>query len=126
MRELKQKRIIRRIFFSRVTIVVLVGMLLFLMSATWGVYGKYRETAVNRDNAERALTDLQVREERLTAEIARLGSDRAIEQEIRENFGLAREGEEVIIIVPSDEIEAPPSERSPNGLMSRLWQKLWD
>ena len=99
MRELREKRRVQRTLYSKVIIGILVVALFFVLSATWGVYEKYRETKENRDIAEQELLKFEERERNIKDEIARLKTERGVEEEIREKFGFVKEGEGVIVIV---------------------------
>ena len=99
MRELREKRRVQRTLYSKVIIGILVVALFFVLSATWGVYGKYLETKENRDIAEQELLKFEERERNIKDEIARLKTERGVEEDIREKFGFVKEGEGVIVIV---------------------------
>ncbi len=83
---------------------VIIGFLLlvafWLMSLIWGLVGK-AHIAVNE--ARRAQDDYQALDERrraLEADIAELATERGKDTAIRTSFGVARPGEEVIVVVP--------------------------
>jgi len=102
-----QKKTFRRVLYSKGAVVVLGIALLFGFRATWGVYQKEREARANVVDAREELTELQDRERFLREEIARLSTERGVEEEIRKKFPVAKEGEEVAIIVdaPLAEVE---------------------
>lgn len=94
-----QRRRLKRLLSSPVTAVVFLVVAAFLLHATWGVYKKERESRLNRERAEELLGTLQAREKTLAGDIEKLKTDRGLEEEIRERFPVAREGEEVVVIV---------------------------
>ncbi len=106
MREIVKKRQVRRLVFSYMTAGVSAILLVLGVSATWGVYGKYRETERVRQSVEAHVAALDARKDQLTSSIDRLTTERGVEKEIRERFGFVREGEEVIMIV--DEASGTP------------------
>lgn len=55
--------------------------------------------------AEASVIELEERKERLSEEIQHLETKEGVEEEIRENFGFAKEGERVVIIVEGEEVE---------------------
>lgn len=120
MRELKEKRRIRKFLFSKVTIGVLLVIFSLLLSATWSVFGKYQETKGNKENAERSLIRLIEQATHLESEIVRLNTDRGIEEEIRNNFGFVKEDEQVIIIVHNDPLSDEDQSRKRRGFFSRI------
>ncbi len=72
---------------------------LFLGNATWNVYQKYSEARGNERIVSNELRKLQERERDLSADIERLNTERGVEEELRKRFGVAKKGEEVMIIV---------------------------
>lgn len=84
---------------------LLLVWLLFL------VFGIFRKEEVARQavrETEQELAVLVERKETLAADLAALSTERGREATLRETFGVARPGEEVIIVVPPKEPEAPP------------------
>ncbi|MBU0611853.1 hypothetical protein KKA39_01370 [Patescibacteria group bacterium] len=61
--------------------------------------GKMQDTIKNRRIAENKALELQIEKENLLLDIANLNTSKGIEESIRDRFGLAKEGEEMIIIV---------------------------
>lgn len=109
--------------YSRGMLIGLGIIVLFLGNATWSVYKKWGEAKENRKLDESALTALAAREKHLSAENKRLGSDRGVEEELRKRFGVAKDGEEVFIVVN------PKSSDNAGGGGTKeksLWQKLLD
>ena len=70
--------------------------------------------AVADTQAELAL--LEERRSTLAANLAELDTERGQEASLRQNFGVARPGEEVIIVVPKKELPPPPE--------LTFWQKV--
>lgn len=93
---------------------IIVGLLILVAIAVrgiWEVYNKERDSRLRRQEAEAQLANLEGREASLRADIAQLKSDRGIEEVLRQEYELAREGEGVVVIVGEKE-EAPPPEPS--------------
>ena len=120
MREFKEKRRIRRFLFGRVTIFVLALLFLLIASATWSVFGKYKETRTNRSNAETNLLELENRASNLEEEIAELETPRGVEEQIRQNFGFVKEGERMIVIVEPSVPERDSQGVNTGGVWSTL------
>ena len=87
---------------------VLILLGLVLIAFVWSVARfalKMGETGRNREIAEEKVAALREQRAALIEDIEKLETDRGKEEVFRENYGLAKEGEEVIIIV---EDQTPP------------------
>lgn len=96
-----QRQAATRLFLRRLGLLALFALVVFAASGVWGVYRKERESAERRTEAETARADLEEREGQLSADIERLKSDRGLEETLREQYGLAERGEQLIVIVDS-------------------------
>ena len=94
-----ERRKIRQRLYSWPSLLVLIVASAFLMNGVWGVFQKERQTSINKSQRLAHLEELEIRENSLKEEIDRLNTERGIEEEIRQEFGVAKEGEEVIVIV---------------------------
>ena len=94
-----------RLFVRRLGLLFLFIVVLGACSAVWDVYKKERDSRVLRDQAEAQMFNLAMQEKHLNEEIARLETKRGQEELLRENYEMAKEGENLIII-----IEPPQSE----------------
>src|SRR3989338_2608644 len=110
MRDFQEKGKIRRLLESRPALFIFT--LLILLSA-WNLIGfwqKMDETGKNRRMAEEKAAELGASKKNLEFEIGRLESDRGIEEVLRENYGLAREGEGVIVVIEDRSAEGSEAE----------------
>ncbi|MBP9816506.1 MAG: hypothetical protein KBD05_00520 [Candidatus Pacebacteria bacterium] len=82
--------------------------LVWLLWLLWGIVHKEEKARTAADEAKEELTALQVRKETLEENIAELSTSRGEEATLRETYGVARPGEEVIIVVPDDGREKGP------------------
>ena len=89
--------------YSRITLAVLLLISLFLMFSVYERYVIEREMAERRRDAEAELTELSARKAELEEKVEYLGNEEGIEAEIRMHFDVAREGEQVVIIVDDAE-----------------------
>jgi cell division protein FtsB len=81
---------------------VLILLFLIVILFTWNIIGltkKLQETHKNKKLQEAEISNLEKRKEKLSSDIEKLGTDKGKEEMIRENFGLAKEGENIIVIV---------------------------
>lgn len=95
---------------------VLALLVLFLSLTVWDVRGKQRLAYQERENARIALVDITERHETLSANVKNFESERGLEEEFRKRFPVAKEGEEVIVLV-----DAPVSDEVPPSAPSGLW-----
>lgn len=92
---------------------VLAGLLvLLLLALLWAVWGIAKKEEIARNAVEDRKAELAVLKERkevFEENLAELSTDRGKEATLRQNHGVARSGEEVIIVVPPKEDELDPS-----------------
>src|SRR3989344_3909950 len=114
MRNFERNRGKKSIMESSPALIVL-GIIILIFS--WSVirfWGKMAETRKNKEIAEAKTETLREQKGALRADIEKLETDRGKEEFFRENYGLAKEGEEVIIIVD----KAPTAEEPERGRIS--------
>ncbi len=96
-----ERRKIKQWLYSWSFLAVLFISSTFIAHGVWGVYQKERQTRINKNQQLTYLEGLKVRQEALEEEITGLNTERGIEEEIRQKFEVAKEGENVIVIVES-------------------------
>ena len=83
---------------------VLLGVLIlacfWLISLIWGLAGKAEIAVRQANDARRQYEDLETRKATLQANLDALNTARGKDAAIRTAFGVARPGEEVIVVVP--------------------------
>jgi len=92
-------RTIKKILYAPITILVLAILLVFLVRGAIGAYKDERASRKELQNSQQSSAELSKRETFLQSEIERLGSDRGLEEELRNKYPVAKEGESVVIIV---------------------------
>lgn len=123
MRNFQQKKGWIEIIESWPVIIFLFVLVLFFAWGVMGFMGKMMATRENREVAQNRLTELENKKERLTIEIAKLETETGKEENIREKFGLAKEGEGLIVIVDDkNKIEVKEEEK---GWLASFWDKLF-
>lgn len=90
-----------RLFARRLALLALFIIVCTAFSALWDVYKKEKESRILKNQAEAQLYNLNMQEEHLSGEIARLETTRGKEEMLRENYEMAREGENMIMIIES-------------------------
>lgn len=112
MRNFKEKRRFRSILNSKIVLIFLSALVLFF---AWGVIGfmvKMETVRENRKIAENKFIELQKQKEHFSREIAKLNTEEGKEDNIREKFGLAKEGEGLIVIVEDKNLKEEEKEDS--------------
>ena len=94
-----QKRDPLRLLGKRLLLAVLFVLIAVAISGVWNAYRKEQESQLLRTEAEVQLADLTSRKAQLEADIAKLKTDRGMEATLREQYLLAKSGENLIIIV---------------------------
>ncbi len=102
MLEYRQKRKIRRIFFSPVMMVFLLVIVFILAKATWNVRKKALESQVYLAQAQSQLDKASSTLATLASSVAALNTPAGVETDIRSQFLVAKPGEQVAVIVDSD------------------------
>lgn len=123
MWETKKRNEIVRLLWRRTLLLVLFGAVIFAASSVWSIARKERESAILRQEAEAQLAALEGRKEQIEANIKRLQTDRGMEEALRDQYSLAREGEELIVIVEKD--ASPPPPPPPPSFFEKITRGLW-
>lgn len=87
-------------------LLIALGLCLVILWLTFLVFGIARKEEIARRAAGETRAELEAlkeREEGLSATLSELSTERGQEATLRETYGVARPGEEVIIVVPSTE-----------------------
>jgi cell division protein FtsB len=107
MFDFQEKRKIRRILYSKVSISIVLLLAMFMGMSALERYTTERETARKLNEREAVLDSLNLRAEALGAKVERLKNDRGLEEEIRNRFDVVKEGEQVVIFIGEDQEEKP-------------------
>jgi cell division protein FtsB len=94
-----EKRKLRGILFSRP---VAVFLFLLALVLSWSAYGRFvaeQETRAKRLGKATELVGLKARAAIIEAKVKHLESDQGVERALREEFDVAKQGEEVIVVV---------------------------
>ena len=127
MREFKKRRTIGaeilRVSLGALGVLALSLAAFGASRAAFDMYGKFTEAAAASASADAQLQDMQERRQNIKADVLALSSERGLEAEVRERYGVARPGEGQITIVR----QASSTEilRQEPGLLQKLWQLLF-
>jgi len=121
MLDFQQKRKVRAFLYHPVTLVTLFIIVVFFLHSTWVVYEKKRESEQNKNISLANVNLLRAHDVELSSRIDRLKTDSGIEEEIRSKFTVAKNNENMVIVV--EEKETSASSTSQTG---GFWRKLSD
>ena len=118
MKNFQKNKEIKDFLQSKVFLIFLTITLFIFIWNIIGVIGKLRETSKNKKIAEDKITELTKEKERLNSDIQKLSTQKGVEESIRDKFGLAKQGEGVIIIVDDKNSSTNNTEVKSNGFFS--------
>jgi cell division protein FtsB len=125
MFDFHQKRKLRAILESRITWVVLLILTALMSVSAYDRYRIARDMAERRDVVERELDALYERKAELEKDVQYLNGERGIEAEMRRQFDVAKEGEQIVIIVEDDEKAEPTEIATTSPKEERPWYRFW-
>lgn len=102
MFDFHEKRKIQRILYSKPVIAVLFLIGLVMSNAVYDRYVVSREMEQKLEERRMELEKLEMRAETLSAKVEYFADERGIEEELRSRFDVAKEGEQVIILLDSE------------------------
>lgn len=98
MAQFGKKKKIQAFLHSRLFLLVFLAVIVLLGSRIYGLYRKDREVSISKAIAAKEVEVLQTKQTELETEINDLGTDRGLEEAIREKFRVTKEGENLIVI----------------------------
>lgn len=96
----------KQLLYSKAVIVTLLVLIVLLGRSVYERFVIERDMAGRAAHTESQLHKLQERKEVLEERVEYLQGERGIEEEIRKNFDVAKEGEQVIILMGESEKSA--------------------
>ena len=117
----QERKKIRKIVYSKVTLFILTGVLFVVSVGAWRVHQKALVAMTERDISARALADSESRMKELQISLARLNSNQGMEEEVRQKYTVALPGEEVVVVVDEN---AKKSENGEVPVSNGWWQKI--
>ena len=111
-----------RLFLRRLGMLALLGLIAVSISGVWGVYKKERESAELRAQVERERADLTARRALLESDLNSLKTDKGIQEALREQYALAENGEQLIVIVDP---QAPTPVKATSTVREWLRKAFW-
>ncbi len=99
MLDFQQKRKVRSVLYHRTTLIILAILVLVTMRSAWIVYQKKRESEEQKSISEHTVRELTVRDKELQSQIERIQTDAGIEAEIRSKFNVAKDKENIVVLL---------------------------
>lgn len=109
-----------KLIHSPIVVAVLVILALFLLKAVLDLFGKSRDAHIAAEGARREYEELVEREATIKSGLERLETADGVEAEIRQKFGVVKEGEEVVVVIPDEQDAARKSTQKGAG----WWQQF--
>jgi cell division protein FtsB len=109
--------------YSRPVIVVLLVLVALLSRSVYERLGVERDMSDRRARAEAELERLQDRKVEIEDRVEYLEGERGIEEEIRKNFDVAREGEQVIILTGEEKKKSITTDEE--KIDKSPWYQFW-
>lgn len=119
MKNLKEQNKISKILISWPFIIILFVIVVIFIINLFSFSRKMQESIKNKEIVEQRIIEINKNKEKLQNNIKKLQSENGIEENIRENFGLIKEGEGVVVIVDNKNEVVPKEE-------STFWTKIRD
>jgi cell division protein FtsB len=119
MKDFQQRKKIRSFVTSRLGFFSVLLVTILLFKGAWGVFQKERETQASLERAKTTLIIARNREVELSTSVKNLQTPQGVEKEIRNKFDVAKNGEEVIMVVdPKQAVDTG------GGEVTSFWQKI--
>lgn len=118
MRNFEQKRMWKNIMQSKLVLMLFGILILFFAFSVFRFWSKMQETKENREAIENKVTQLKEQKEKLSFDIENLNTDKGKEKLFRENFGLVKEGENMIIVVEDKNPPEVLKDESSSGFLN--------
>jgi len=112
---------ISKIFFSYWKIAILIILVLFAGRAVINIYGRYQDSLANLALAQKELVTIENKKTKLEKATAKLKTEQGIEETIRQKYQVAKNGEQLIVIV--DDKQKKPTELVPKT--KGFWQAIF-
>jgi cell division protein FtsB len=125
MLDFQQKRKVRGVMYHKATLIILGLLTLVVLHSTWAVYQKKRESEEMKNISLKNVEELRDRNVDLTAKIERLDTTPGIEEEIRSKFTVAKEQENMVVVVEDTDnnASATTSKKGFWGSIERFFHK---
>ena len=101
--DIKKRNKFGKIAYSWPVLVLVAGLIILIGKNVFEVYKNEKTSRVNQEKSEEVFTSLENRSNLIATEIAALKTEKGIETEIRDKFRVVKEGEQLVVIINSDQ-----------------------
>lgn len=119
MDDFRQKQKMRRIMYSKWMFVLLGLLLCLIVWKTWGIYQKEQTARHALEESRTEKEELAKHADELSMDIDRLNTEEGIEEVVRDRYGVAKAGEEVIVLI-EEEMREEIDEEASSGFWARF------
>lgn len=120
MFDYQQKKQIKKVIYSKITLVILFIFIIILVKANYGIFKKERLSRENYKIVKEDFDSLKNRKSILESEINRLKTDEGVEEEIRLKFDVSKPGEVVVNIIDDSSSTSKESEDNKESFWTKL------
>lgn len=125
MFDFQQKRKIRSVFGSPITQGVILLITLFVLLSAYNRYLIARDMAERRFAVEAEIQALEERRQKLDQEVKYLSNERGVEAEMRRQFDITREGEQLVILLDDTEESSTSTNTESAATTTKAWYRFW-
>ena len=120
-----QRRKFKTVLSSPITRVFLVVLVLLMGYSAYKRYAIAKDMERRRHEVESDVVRLQGQKETLEKEVRYLSDDRGIEAEMRRQFDVALQNEQVVVIVEPEEGEINTASSTYDTAVEPAWYEFW-
>lgn len=99
MKKFQEKKKWKDIVQSKPVLILFGIVLITFAYSVFGLMNRMQESRKNRIVEENKIQEFEQRKNKLSTDIANLKTEKGVEENIREKFGLVKEGEGMIVVV---------------------------
>lgn len=115
-----EKRKVKKIIYHKWTLVFLCFVVVYSLYSTYNIWHKMKESSVLLNQAESRLNTLKMRENEIKTQISNMSTPLGKEAEIRSKFNVAKDSENVVVILNEEPTSSPPMHSK------SVWQRIVD
>jgi len=123
MKSFQKRRRLRYIIQSKPFLIFLGVFIFVFIFSVFDFMNKMEKAIKNRKIIEDKIIELEKSKEKLNSDIVKLKTEEGIEENIRDKFGLAKEGENMILIIDDKNLSEVEENINSKGFFSFL--KNW-
>ncbi|MCX6752756.1 MAG: septum formation initiator family protein [Candidatus Nomurabacteria bacterium] len=120
MKNSQEQNIFQKIVHSKLGLIIFGIFVVFFGWSIIKFAGKYQDIVKNRKISEDKITQLQQEKDRLTKDINTLNTQSGVEATIREKYGLAKDGEGMIVITDNQDKKTDTNTQTDNSILSKI------